>query len=221
MTWCLYVLVNQRQNNPAEQRANNGWGAGSQTYEEYHQGPHQHNGWGNNKQRGRRQQYPLGSGGNELPLGRESRMKSTLPEGAGSSGVPKSAQQWEPQPTAFTVVSAPAQPTLEMPQEDLKREQYKSATSDVAMTEQKAASKAVRAEKRDRARQRKIAKKTAKREVITDEAAAKASKVLQTTRVSIYFVCSREFRHHLCLLRLRKPRNRQIHQEMLLMPHQG
>jgi hypothetical protein len=43
---------------------------------------------GNTQQRGRWQQRPMGSGGNELPLGRELRMNVTPPEGTGPQKGP-------------------------------------------------------------------------------------------------------------------------------------
>lgn len=171
-------IVKQRQNNPAEQPAHNGWGAGSRTYNEYQQGPHQRNGQRDNQQRGRWQQRPIGSGGNELPLGRQSRMNFAHPEGAGTLGGLRSAQRSEPQPTA-TGNSAPVPPGIELyKEEEPKQQQYKDANQ-ASKTEREAASKAVSSEKRQ-----KKAEKTVHRE---PKDAKKVPKVPQAIIVSISY----------------------------------
>src|SRR5258706_12370254 len=139
-------IVNQPQNKPTEQQTNNGWGAGSRTYNEYQQGPHQRNGLGNIQQRGRRQQRPMGSGGNELPLGRNLRMAVTQPKGTRVSEGPKFTQRSEPQSTGGFVRALPA---IGLSQDKGENKPIKA--------EQKAASKAVSVEISRQGRKRNIA----------------------------------------------------------------
>ena len=199
-------FVNQRQIKPADQGANNGWGVGSRTYDEYQQGPHQRNGQRNTQRQGRWQQRPMGSGSNELPLGRQSRMNVTPPEGSGTSEGPKSAQQSEPQPIATASDPTPAPLAVELYEEEPKRQQYRDV-NEAAKADRKAASEAVRPEKRRLARKRKPTKKKAQREA---KAADKEPEVPQATIVSIYFVFSQAFHHNLCLLSLQRSGNREI-----------
>lgn len=142
----------------------------------------------------------MGSGGNELPLGRELRMNPTRSESAGSER-PKYAQQSEPQPIASTGGSVRVQPAMELPRD-------KDANKP-AKAERKAASKAVKVEIRGQARQRSRKRNTAKNEPQREtEAATEAPNVPQTVEVGIHFVCTRGFYQDLCLSRLRKSRNR-------------
>ena len=126
----------------------------------------------------------MGSGGNELPLGRELRMNFKPLEGAGASGGPKSAQQPEPQLTATVGDSARAPPAIELPKEEGSKQQQSKDAGKAANAERKPASKAVGSEKKEQARKR---KKKAQKET---RATADGSKVPQATMVSIYFACS-------------------------------
>ena len=67
----------------------------------------------------------MGSGGNELPLGRELRMNFARSEGAGSEW-PKCAQQSEPQPIASTGSSVRIPPAMELRQQARKRNTAKN-----------------------------------------------------------------------------------------------
>ena len=143
----------------------------------------------------------MGSGGNELPLGRESRMNLTHSKGTPVSEGPKVAQQSlsQSQPITITGGTAPAPPAIELPQ-------HKDANT-AAKAERGATSKAVGMEQTQQARKIKVAKKNAQREAKT---IAEALNVPQTVEVSIYFVCAKESHHDLCFPRLREFRNRGI-----------
>jgi len=138
----------------------------------------------------------MGSGGNELPLGRESRMNLAHSEGIPVSEGPKFVQQSQSQPITITGGTSPAPPAIELPQH-----------KDANIAEREATSKAVRVEQTQQARKIRVAKKSAQREA---KAAAEAHNVPQTVEVSIYFVCAKEFHHSLCLPRLWEFRNRGI-----------
>ena len=135
----------------------------------------------------------MGTGGNELPLGRELRMTLPQSEETVASEGSKSAQPSEPQSSTTSGGSVRTPPV------SLDKGANKPTKS-----EQKAASKAVRKEK---AREKNITEeKKPQRETLN--ATAEALKDPQTVKVSIHFVCIREFHHNLCLPRLWKSRNR-------------
>ena len=182
-------IVNQRQNQPTEQPTNNGWGVGSRTYNESQQRPQQRNGWGNTQQRGRWQQRPMGTGGNELPLGRELRMTLPQSEETVASEGPKSAQRSEPQSSITSGGSSVRTPPVSLDK----------GANKPTKSEQKAASKAVRKEK---AREKNIAEEKPQRESLPND-----------VKVSIHFVCTREFHHN--LPRLWKSRKRGILKKVL------
>ena len=107
-------------------------------------------------------------------------MNLAHPEGAGTLGGLRSAQQSEPQPTA-TGDSAPVPPGIKLyKEEEPKQQQYKGANK-TSKAEREAAPKAVSSEKRQK---RKMDEKTPHRE---PQVAKKAPKVPQATIVSISF----------------------------------
>jgi len=140
----------------------------------------------------------MGSGGNEIPLGREMRMNVTRAEGAAASEALKCAQQSEPQPTTTGGSVRALHATGQSQDKDANRP---------AKAERKAASKTVKVETRQQDQKRKITKEQPGSEAV---AAAKAPKASQTVNVGIHFVCTRGFHHNSCLFRVRKSRNRGI-----------
>jgi hypothetical protein len=126
----------------------------------------------------------MGSGANELPLGRELRMNFTRPEGTTASEVLKCAQQSDPQPTTTTGGSVRAPPAMELSQD--------KDTNKPANPERKAASKAVRPEIRRQVQKREITEKQPRSEA---KAAAEAPKVPQMVKVRIHFVCTGDIHH--------------------------
>ena len=124
----------------------------------------------------------MGTGGNELPLGRELRMTLPQSEETVASEGPKSAQRSEPRSPTTSGGSA------------LPVSLGKGANKPTKV-EQKAATKAV---KKEKAREKKTAEEKPQGEALPN-AAAGAPKVPQTVKVSIHFVCTREFHHNLCL----------------------
>ena len=115
----------------------------------------------------------MGTGGNELPLGRELRMTLPQSEETVASEGPKSAQRSEPQSSTTSGGSSVRTPPVSLDK----------GANKPTKSEQKAASKAVRKEK---AREKNIAEE---KETLPN-----------AVKVSIHFVCTRDFHHNLCLL---------------------
>jgi hypothetical protein len=132
-------------------------------------------------------------------------MKLTPPEEAGTSREPKYTRQSKPQPTATTNNPASAPPAMKLSEAEEPKQKQGKVAKKAAKAERKAAPKAAGAEKEQQALERDIAKK-GKREGVEARTAAEASKVPQTTEVSIYFVCTGEFPHDPCSPRLQRLR---------------